>query len=97
MLTKEQAIADAWLAIAELVGKEYFRTHFESSCQSYPDEDSDEANFEYFLAFEGDEKMGLWTVYARVSVNRETGKITLLDYKLPNGMSMENPVKPVNR
>jgi hypothetical protein len=31
-----------------------------------------------------------------VSVNRETGKVTILDYKLPNGKRMENPIKPTS-
>ena len=48
------------------------------------------------FAFEGDSKLNLWTVFARVSVNRETEKVPLLDYKLPNGKRMENPIKPTS-
>ena len=47
MINKEEAKVDAWVAIAELVGKEYFRSHFESSCQSYPDEQSDDIDYEW--------------------------------------------------
>ena len=48
------------------------------------------------MGFEGDNETGLWTVFARVSVNRETEKVTFLDYKLPNGNRMENPIKPTS-
>ena len=94
MLTKEQATADAWLQISELVGREYFKEHFEGSTHSYP-ADSNEVEYEYFIGFEGDDESDLWTVFARVSVNRETEKVTILDYKLPNGERMKNPIKPV--
>ena len=96
MINKEEAKVDAWVAIAELVGKEYFRSHFESSCQSYPDEQSDDIDYEYFIGFEADEDTGLWTVFARVSVNRETEQVTLLDFKTPDGIRMENPIKPTS-
>ncbi len=95
MINKENAAAIAYLAIADLVGKDYFRSHFKGSCHAYPCPD-DDIDYEYFLAFEGDLKSNLWTVFARVSVNRETEKVTILDYKLPNGKRMENPIKPTS-
>lgn len=96
MINKDEAKAIAWLAIADLVGKDYFRSHFEGSCQAYPCPDDDDVEYEYFLAFEGDSKSNLWTVFARVSVNRETEEVTFLDYKLPNGKRMDNPIKPTS-
>ena len=57
-------------------------------------------NLSIFFGFddvdEGDENDYKWKVFARVSVNRNTGKITFLDYKLPNGKRMENPIKPTS-
>ena len=95
MLTKYEARIYAWNAIAELVGLDYFRSHMQEACQSYPTDDQDDVDHEYFIAFEGDEETGLWTVFARVSVNRETRAVTMLDYKTPDGHRMENPVKPI--
>ena len=96
MVNKETAAAIAYLAIADLVGRDYFKSHFEDVCHSYPTGDSDDAEYEYFMGFEGDSEKNLWTVFARVSINRETKKVTFLDYKLPNGSRMENPIKPTS-
>ena len=52
MLTKEQAKVDAWLAIADLMGRDYFREHFEGSCHSYPDDKYDDVEYEYFIGFD---------------------------------------------
>lgn len=46
------------------------------------------------MGFEGEE--GLWTVFAKVLVNRETKEVTFLDYKTPDGKRMENPIKPIS-
>ena len=96
MINKDEARVDAWVAIASKFGEEYFREHFEGSCQSYPPEENDDTEYEYFLGFEVDEKTGLWSVFARVSVNRETREVTFLDYKTPKGVRMEKPVKPIS-
>ena len=96
MINKEEAKVDAWVAIAELIGKGYFRSHFENACQSYPDEQYDDTDYEYFIGFEADEETGLWKVFARVSVDRETEQVTFLDYKTPDGKRMENPIKPTS-
>ncbi|MCM1578388.1 MAG: hypothetical protein NC078_06290 [Ruminococcus sp.] len=96
MINKDEAKVDAWSAIADIVGIEYFRTHFEGSCHSYPAENQDDVEYEYFIGFDDindtDEN---WKVFARVSVNRETEKVTILDYKTPDGKRMDNPPKPV--
>ena len=94
MINKDEAKIEAWLAISELFGNGYFKSHFVGSCQSYPTDDNDEVNYEYFLGFEDDGK--LWTVFAKVSVNRETKKVTFLDYRTPDGKRMENPISPIS-
>ena len=94
MLNKDEAKVDAWGAIADLFGVDYFRAHFEDACQSYPDDQYDDVEYEYFMGLEGEE--GLWTVFAKVLVNRETKEVTFLDYKTPDGKRMENPIKPIS-
>ena len=97
MLNTDEAKVLAWVTIADLFGKEYFKSHFEGSCEAYPSEEfADEVEYEYFLGFEGDDETGLWTVFARVLVNRETKECTFLDYKTPEGKRMENPIKPTS-
>lgn len=94
MLNKDEAKVDAWGAIADLFGVDYFRAHFEDACQSYPDDQYDDVEYEYFMGFEGEE--GLWKVFAKVLVNRETKEVTFLDYKTPDGKRMKNPIKPIS-
>ena len=96
MINKETAAAIAYLAIADLVGRDYFRSHFNDVCHAYPSPEYDDIDCEYFMGFEGDDETGKWTVFARVSVNRETEEVTFLDYKLPDGKRMENPIKPTS-
>ena len=94
MLNIEEAKIDAWVAIANLMGLQYFRDHFAGSCGSYPTEESDDIEYEFFIGFEDDEITNKWTVFARVSVNRETREVKFLDYKTPSGIRMKNPIKP---
>ena len=96
MLNKDEAKILATIEIARLLGIDYVKEHLSESCESYPTDDFDDVEWEYFLGFEGDEKTGLWTVFARVSVNRETEQVTFLDYKTPSGIRMENPIKPTS-
>ena len=51
MINKEEARITAWNAIADLVGIEYFRNHFAGSCESYPSEEDDPVDYEYFFSF----------------------------------------------
>ena len=71
-------------------------TKEEAKIEAYPAESEDDTLYEYFLGFEGDEECNLWTVFARVIVNRETKEVKLLDYKTPNGTRMKNPIKPTS-
>ena len=80
MITINEAKIEAWLAISNLFGSEYFRNNFENACSSYFD---DNGTLIYFIGFEDDGK--LWTVFAKVSVNRETKEICFLNYRTPNG------------
>ena len=96
MLNKDEAIIVAELAIAKLLGKEYFVNSIEKACQAYTELEADDETFEYFLGFDGDLKNNTWIVYARVLVNLITQEVTFLDYKKPDGVQMEKPIKPVN-
>ncbi len=86
----------ATIEIAKKLGVEYVKAHLNGSCESYPTDNYDDVDWEYFLGFDGDDETGLWTVFARVSVNRETEEVTFLDYKTPEGHRMENPIKPTS-
>ena len=96
MLNAEEAKIVATIKIGEFFGIDYVKNHLEGAGESYPPEENDDIDFEYFLGFEGDDKTGLWSVFARVSVNRETREVTFLDYKTPDGVRMENPIKPIS-
>ena len=96
MQNKTEAKMLATIEIAKKLGVEYVKAHLNGLCESYPTDDYDDVDWEYFLGFEGDYETGLWTVFARVSVNRETEEVTFLDYKTPAGHRMENPIKPTS-
>ncbi len=96
MLNKFEAKIAACGAIADLFGVDYFREHYKEACESYPSDEYDEVEYEYFLGFEGDDETNKWTVFARVLVNRESKECIFLDYKTPDGERMENPIKPTS-
>ena len=96
MINIEEAKVNAWVAIANLFGRDYFKAHFESACHSYPDEQYDDPDYEYFMGFESEEETGLWRVFAKVSVNRETEEVVFLDFKTPEGKRMIDPVDPIS-
>lgn len=93
MLSIGDAKAKAILKMAELFGKEYIRQNFRKACTAYPE--TEEILYEYFCGFESDSYTNKWIVFSRILVNRETGNTIVLDYKLPNGTRMKNPIKPV--
>jgi len=97
MISQNEAIIVATVKIAELMGIEYTKEHILNATQSYPVGEENEIYFEYFLGFDGDDEKDLWTVFAWVSVNKETQEVAFLDYKTPDGKRMENPIKPVRR
>ena len=95
MTTTKNAAAIAIIKIADLFGNDFVRTNFKDACISYPPDDYKEAEFDFFCGFTGDERKNAWTVFAYVRVDRGTREAVLLDYKLPNGERMENPIKPI--
>lgn len=92
MINKDEAKIIAILAIAKLFGKEYVRNHINKACETYPNDNDIE--YIYFLGFEDDGE--LWSVFAKVLVNRETKDVRFLDYKTPNGERMKNPPSPIS-
>jgi hypothetical protein len=92
MLNKDEAKIYTCYSIAQLVGLEYFKSHINKSCEAYSE--GDDANMTYFLGFEDNGK--LWSVFAKVNINRETREVTFLDYKTPDGTRMENPISPIS-
>ncbi len=96
MWNKDEAKIAALLFVADLFGKDYIKSHISDSCESYPSNEYDEVEYEYFIGFEGNVDTNLWTVFARVLVNRETKVCSFLDYKTPDGNRMENPIKPTS-
>ncbi len=96
MWNKDEAKVAATLFIANYFGKEYVKSHIADACEAYPSDENDEIEYEYFLGFEGDDETGLWTVFARVLVNRDTKECIFLDYRNPDGIRMENPLKPTS-
>lgn len=92
MLNKFEVKIVACNAIANLFGIDYFKGHISNSCEAYSDDE--EIDSMYFLGFENDEKY--WTVFAKVSVNRETREVSFLDYKTPDGERMKDPVSPIS-
>jgi len=92
MINKDEAKIMAILAIAKLFGEEYVRGHINKTCETYPD--NDDIEYIYFLGFEDDGN--LWTVFAKVLVNRETEEVIFLDYKTPDGERMKNPSSPIS-
>lgn len=92
MINKDEAKIIAILAIAKLFGKEYVRNHINNACETYPNEN--DVEYIYFLGFEDDGE--LWSVFAKVLVNRETKDVRFLDYKTPDGERMNNPPSPIS-
>lgn len=97
MLNKTEAKMLATKEIAKKLGVEYVKAHLNGSCESYPTDNYDDVDWEYFLGFDDiEDESDNWKVFARVSVNRETEQVTFLDYKTPDGHRMDNPIKPTS-
>lgn len=93
MLTKKNMIGKATEMMIELFGIEYMREHMFNNCCHAQSEDGD--YFELFCGFVGDKETNKWTEFAYVHVHKETGEAEALDYKLPDGTRMKNPIKLV--
>jgi len=93
MLNKSKLILCAGTKMMDLFGKEYLKKHmFNGSCHAQSENDG---YFELFCGFAGDEATNKWTEFAYVRVHTETGETEFLDYRLPDGTRMKNPVKAV--
>ena len=62
MLNKFEAKIAACGAIADLFGVDYFRKHIEEACESYPTDDYNDVDYEYFLGFERNGDTNLWKI-----------------------------------
>lgn len=94
MLSEYAVQVKAILYVARLFGDDYVRQHRFSACSVLCYEfTDDEANV--FLGFEGDNKENKWTEFASMAVNKITGDVRFLDYKLPSGRRMAKPVQPI--
>ena len=93
MLNLDVLYAKAVLKIADVYGVEYLKRkikhipvaeHDDGTCMVF-----------YFLFEDEDERPDLkpdhlgWTVYVGVSVDKNTGEATMLDYVLPDGTRMD--------
>ena len=95
MTTTKNAAAIAIIKIAELFGKEYTRINFKDACISCPPDNYEGNDFDFFCGFKGNPSENKWTEYAYVRVDRDTREAVFLDYKLPKGEKMINPIKPI--
>ena len=80
-----------------LIGSIFPADYLKENCKNAGCMISDvyDGKYEYFLGFESDTKSHIWTVYASVSINADNGNAIFLDYRLPSGLRMKNPVKRV--
>ncbi len=93
MLEKQDLIYNASVKMMELFGKKYLQEHmFNNSCHTQAE---DRDYFELFCGFAGIRETNKWTEFAYVRVHKETGEAEFLDYGLPDGTRMENPIKRV--
>ena len=94
MLDKNTIAIKGIVKTAELFGEDYVREHYPKLEVESISEPID-GEYQYFVAFAGDKEKNLWTVFSLVGVNETTGDKRMLDYRLPNGERMKNPIVPV--
>lgn len=94
MFTEGQLMRNAVKKMAELFGKPYLQKNmFNGEGAEARSWNGD--YFEYFVSFKGDRATNKWLEFAYVRVHKETGEAEFLDYRLPDGTRMENPIKRV--
>ena len=79
--------------IAELFGADYVKANIKNAIEGQAINHS--GNGEYFLGFKGDKATNKWLEYAYIEVDPKTQRTTFLDYRLPSGERMSNPVKKI--
>lgn len=94
MLSENAVQVKGIIFISKIFGEQYVRSHRFSYCSSICFDYSNE-EAAYFTGFEGEKKENKWTVYASVAVNKTTGAVRFLDYRLPSGERMKDPINPV--
>ncbi len=94
MLSKQNIAVKGILKTTEVFGKEYVRNNYKKMKCEAISSPYDGNSARYFIAFEGDGETNLWTVFACVEV-LESGEARMLDYKLPDGTRMHNPIEPI--
>lgn len=94
MLSKYAVQVKGILFIAKLFGDEYVRNHRFSGCNSLSYDYSEDEAY-YFVGFEENPDDNKWDIYAYVAVNKKTGEVRFLDFRLPSGIRMKNPSHPV--
>lgn len=93
MLSENAVKVKAILYAASIFTDDYIRKHKDDACGCLYYPETGEA--EYFLGFAGDLPSNKWTEFIVVGVDVNTGKTRSLDYKLPSGFRMKNPISPV--
>lgn len=81
------------LKTADLFTDEYVSKMFPDSCQSYCDWDENKVH--YFIGFKMDDTDDLWKEFSYMEIDKKTGNVDFLDYKLPSGFRMESPKLPI--
>ena len=93
MISKNGAQICGFNLVGSIFPEDYLKNKYKNACCMISDEYNGE--YEYFLGFDSDSSSHLWKVFASVSINADTGKAQFLDYRLPSGCRMKNPIKRV--
>ncbi len=93
MLSLDVLYAKAVLKLADVYGMDYMKSKVKHTPVVRHDDDT--CMIFYFLFEDGKQRPDLipdhfgWTVYAGVSVDKNTGEAIMLDYVLPDGTRMK--------
>lgn len=93
MLTNTNISVKGTLKTASLFSNEYVKEHAKNACYAISEEHN--GKYEVFIGFVGNSKTNQWEVFSFISVDSDTGKTEFLDYRLPSGLRMKNPLKRV--
>lgn len=93
MISKNGAQISGFYLIGSIFPEDYLKAKCKEACCMVSEES--DGKYEYFLGFESDQSNHLWNVFASVSIDANTGKSEFLDYRLPSGLRMRNPVQRV--
>ena len=93
MYNKDTIMAKALLKLIDVYGMDYMKSKVKHTPVARWDDGT--CRVFYFMFEDEDERPDLqanykgWTVYAEVSVDKNTGEATMLDYVLPDGTRMD--------